>query len=60
MNVTALNADRLKSFSADRLLVLERQVYDAVAREDEARKRHIEEAKAKKRKAKKKKKTTTA
>ena len=54
--MAALNAERLRSFSADRLLVLERQVFDAVVREEEARRRRIEEAKAKKRKAKKKKK----
>jgi len=58
MNVAALNTERLRSFSADRLLVLERQLFDAVSREDEARRRRIEEAKAKKRKVKKKKKAS--
>ena len=56
--MAALNTERLRSFSADRLLVLERQLFDAVSREDEARRRRIEEAKAKKRKVKKKKKAS--
>jgi len=49
------NIQRLRGFSADRFLALERQLFEAVVRAEEARKRAIEEAKAKKRKSKKKK-----
>jgi hypothetical protein len=54
--VSAVNVERLRTFPSEKLLGLERQLNEAVGREEEARKRRIEEAKAKKRKAKKKKK----
>jgi hypothetical protein len=51
-----LNTDRLVSFPTDRFLAFEKQIYDTIDREAEARRRAIEEQRAKKRKSKKKKK----
>lgn len=56
ITVAKVNYERLGQFIPDRLLALERQLFEAVAREEVARKRGIEEAASKKRKAKKKKK----
>lgn len=53
--MATVDVERLRSFSADKFLAMERQLFEAVSREDEARLRRVEEAKAKKRKAKKKK-----
>ncbi len=50
------NVERLKSFPTERYLAFEKQVLDGIAREQEARRKAIEEARAKKRKSKKKKK----
>lgn len=50
-----MNYERLQSFSAEKLLALEKHAYEAISREEEARRRRIEEAKAKKRKSKKRK-----
>lgn len=47
---------RLRSFSGDGLLALERQMLEAVDREREERRRAIEEKKAKKRRKKKRRK----
>ena len=52
------NVERLKSFPTERYLAFEKQVLDGIAREQEARRKAIEEARAKKRKSKKKKKNS--
>jgi hypothetical protein len=55
MVVPTVNVERLRSYESDKLLALERQLAEGVEHAEEARKRALEEAKAKKRKAKKKK-----
>jgi hypothetical protein len=50
------NLERLQSFSTERFLAYEKQIIDTIDREEEARKRALEEARAKKRRSKKKKK----